>query len=85
MKLKNCMVMSYLIKDIPERSQRTVLDKTSWGIHNDSWAIRCCGQCFNKNGEWEWEPSPSNRDDKFLVRCRWTTPEEALDCWDLYH
>lgn len=42
------------------------------------WAVRRLGDCLNKNGEWEWEPNPSSRDDEFLARCRFDSPEEAF-------
>jgi hypothetical protein len=29
------------------------------------------GDCLTLTGEWEWEPSPSNRDDEFQERTRW--------------
>lgn len=31
----------------------------------------------NKNMEWEFEPSPSNRDESFIARTRWTEWLEA--------
>ena len=43
----------------------------------DSWAIVESCQCYNKNGRWEFEPSPSNRTDEFIERTRWTL-EDAL-------
>jgi hypothetical protein len=43
----------------------------------DNWAVTRTGDCLNKDGEWEWEPSPSNRDDAFLVRCRFNI-DDAL-------
>lgn len=45
------------------------------------WAIRRNGECLNKAGEWEDEPLPSSRDDAFLSRCRWSTPEAAYEVW----
>jgi len=42
------------------------------------WAICHGGRCMNHDGEWEHEPSPSNRDHDFLARCRWVYPSEAL-------
>lgn len=32
-------------------------------------------EVLNKNGDAEWEPSPSNRDDEFLSRTRFTLDE----------
>lgn len=36
----------------------------------DLWAVRQFGNVLNKQGEWEFEPMPSNRDDEFMTRCR---------------
>ena len=33
---------------------------------------------LNKDGEWEYEPQPSSRDDEFFARCRWESFDEAL-------
>lgn len=40
------------------------------------------GSCLNKDGEWEHEPLPSNRDDDFLSRCRFHCFESAADALD---
>lgn len=40
------------------------------------------GCCLNKQGGWEFEPSPSNRSDGFRDRCRWSdfgAASKALD------
>ena len=34
--------------------------------------------CLNKQGGWEVERSPSNRDDNYYDRCRWETLEDAI-------
>lgn len=41
------------------------------------WAVVETGCCLNHDGEWEVEPMPSNRDDKFLERCRFTLDDAA--------
>ena len=46
----------------------------------DRWAIKHHGNCLNKNGEWEHEPIPSNRDEDFLARCRYDSFDEACEC-----
>jgi hypothetical protein len=34
------------------------------------------GNCYNKkDNDWEWEPSPSNREESFLEDCRFTLKE----------
>lgn len=46
------------------------------------WALRDRSRnCFNKEGEWEYEPQPSSRADDFYARCRWDTVEEAYEAW----
>lgn len=47
----------------------------------DKWAVylQHSSVVLNKQGEKEWEPSPSNRDEEFMQRCRFDTPEEALE------
>jgi hypothetical protein len=42
------------------------------------WAVRHEGSVLNRYLKWEWEPMPSGRDDEFLERCRFGTPQEAL-------
>lgn len=42
------------------------------------WAIREGGCVLTKKREWEMEPMPSSRTDKFLKRSRWNTWEEAV-------
>lgn len=45
------------------------------------WAVRQNGSCLNRQGQWEWEPQPSSRDDRFLIQCRWDTVEQAHRAW----
>lgn len=44
----------------------------------EKWCVRRHGDCLNHDAEWEWEPSPSNRDDEFYARCRFDTLAEAV-------
>lgn len=44
----------------------------------DLWAVRRHAEVLNRQGSWEWEPLPSNRDDDFLARCRFSTSESAV-------
>ena len=41
------------------------------------WAVRHMGNCLNKDGEWEYEPQGSSRDDKFIARCRFASSMQA--------
>jgi hypothetical protein len=43
------------------------------------WAVRRNGnECLNNGGGWENEPSPSERDDAFMRRCRWPDVASAM-------
>ncbi len=47
---------------------------------SDKWAVRRLGgEVLNKQGEWEYEPMPSSRDDAFIERCRFDTALSAID------
>lgn len=52
--------------------------ETVRGRAGEKYAVRDGnGDCINKEGEYEPEPMPSNRDDDFLQRCRFDTIKEA--------
>jgi hypothetical protein len=53
--------------------------ETRDGFDGRKWAITQRGNCFAKDGTWEYEPVPSSRDDDFRKRCRWDTAEEAAE------
>lgn len=36
-------------------------------------------RCLNVDGKWEYEPSPSNRDDAFYDRCRFRSFQSAVN------
>lgn len=42
------------------------------------WAVRSMGDVLHANGEWEWEPTPSSRDDAFYKTARFATLEDAV-------
>ena len=42
---------------------------------DDRWAISNGSSVLNTDGEWEWEPRPSCRDDDFIARCRFSLAE----------
>lgn len=49
------------------------------GLDGTKWAVKWMDRVLGKDGEWEWEPSPSNRDDEFMARCRFDSFDEALN------
>ena len=48
----------------------------------EKWCVRRRGDCLNHDAEWEWEPSPSNRNDEFYARCRFGTLAEAVAAYN---
>lgn len=51
------------------------LDAYHWSIKVEwraegKWAIKHMSQCLGDDGQWDWEPSPSNREDDWLAHHR---------------
>lgn len=72
-------VSAYTVSRIPDDTP----DHTAWSIvveasGHGKWAVRNIGRCLNKKGQWEHEPLPSNRTDKWLKTVRWDNPEDAI-------
>lgn len=44
----------------------------------EKWAVRRNSSCLARDGEWEYEPIPSSRDDEFYARCRFDSLADAL-------
>ena len=44
-----------------------------------TWVIFSSGQCLNKEGEWDYERTPSNRTDEYIASTRFNSIEEAVD------
>lgn len=67
----------WVLRPTESRPSPMTIDRCAQLIGPDRWAVRCRGNVLSRGGEWEWEPSPSNRDDDFLARCRFGTYDEA--------
>lgn len=72
-------VSAYTISRLPDDSA----DHSVWSITVEAsghgrWAVRVLGRCLSKSGEWEYEPSPSNREDDWLDTVRWDNAEDAI-------
>ena len=48
----------------------------------EKWCVRRLQWCLNHESEWEWEPSPSSRDDDFYARCRFDAMAEAVAAYN---
>lgn len=45
------------------------------------WGVTSGGRVLNQSGNWEYEPKPGDRDDEFLLRCRFASKEQALEAY----
>ena len=73
--------ISYLIK----HDNISIYDGIKIELRGEnSWAIYDSGMVLNVDGILEWEPSPSNRDEEFIKRTRFESPESALDVYKKY-
>lgn len=73
------VVNSFSIED-PSTPLLTTIQRARQVDGADLWKVkRGDSHCLNKDGEWEYEPLPSSRDDDFLTRCRYSTADEAID------
>lgn len=82
MKLADLKILSYQLGG--DMAYPVKLDCVSSRNGPERWAVRCGEQCMSINGEWDHEPMPSNRDDRFYATFRFATPEAAIDCWNLH-
>ena len=51
------------------------------GVGQQMWAIVHMGEVLNRDGVWEFEPSPSNRSAAFIRRTRYASVGEALEAF----
>lgn len=73
-------ITAYTISALAEGA---FVDSYIWDIQvayrgKDRWAVLHAGSALSRAGEWDWEPSPSSRDDEWLDDHRFAR-EEALE------
>ena len=83
MSLAGLNVMSVELARESNGSTLVTLERARRREHPDRWAVRKFGSALNRDGEFEFEPMPSSRDDAFFARCRFDTVEQALSAWRL--
>lgn len=57
----------------------TLIQRCQQAAGPDRWKVQRQDECLNKQGEWEPEPLPSNRNDAYLARCRFDSAQAAID------
>ena len=67
----NLIAVGYVHPDLPG----VKIENTSKEGKEDTWAIRAIGECYSRNGEWLYEPSPSSREDDFIAATRYKFTE----------
>lgn len=66
----------YTVSWLPEGD----IDGYVWAITveyrgRDLWAVKHSGFCLGRDGSWEWESSPGNREDEWLAEHRFPLAE----------
>jgi hypothetical protein len=56
---------------------RPSIERIGSAFGPDRYAVRRGSACLSKDGEWEYEPMPHNRDVEFFARCRFETFDAA--------
>jgi hypothetical protein len=75
---KKLIPTKYRTDNEPDSCNSVAFEERSWGSFGVTWAIISGSSCLNKDGQWEYEPMPSSRDDEFFSRCRFTSVDEAV-------
>jgi hypothetical protein len=80
-------VNSYLLFWDERRLSDTSIVATKYEAQTvTKWAIRRRGDCMSKkNGNFDYEPQPSSRDEKYFKEYRFDTPEEAATAYKKFH
>lgn len=65
----------YTVNGCPLREPVTIEQRSAFPT---KWVAANCRGVLNTDGEFEYEPSPSNRDPDFIARTRFDSPLEAL-------
>ena len=63
--------------------QHITLERRALMENKDYWTIFDGHNCLDKQGEWQYEPSPSNRKKEFLEQTRYSY-EEAMELIEKY-
>lgn len=70
-------VWSYVVERDANNRPLTFVEQRG----DDKWAIVQHGMTLNKDGQWEYEPQPSSRDEDYLQRNRYDGADAALAAW----
>jgi hypothetical protein len=72
------MVTEYRLSILPDGHVDAEVFAVYVGWRGDGkWGVFCLGSCYSADGQWDQEPSPSNRSDEWLAAHRFPL-DEAL-------
>ncbi len=87
--MEKTTILTYGIYYDKSKMSWTVIEATRYDDETNeptSWAVRRNSSVMSKiHGEFEFEPTPSNRNDEFFKEFRFDTPEQALECWKKFN
>lgn len=70
----------YVVAPTPKNYRQVTVERALQLDGSSLWAIRQPnGFCMNHKGEWDFEPLPSSRTEKFLKSFRFETMDEAIE------
>lgn len=88
-KLKKCLVLTYGLSFDNNRLQWVTIEATKYDEQTNepiTWAVRKGGSVMSKfTGSFDYEPMASSRDDNFFNEYRFSTPDEAAECWSKHY
>jgi hypothetical protein len=64
-------VTEYSFCELPEGIDSTVFTVRVQYAGRGLWAVRWLSECLSADGNWDYEPNPSSRDDEWLNAHRW--------------
>ena len=83
------VVLTYGLSFDENRLQWVTIEATKYDEQTNepiTWAVRRGGSVMSKfTGSFDYEPLPSSRDDDFFDEYRFSTPEEAAECWSKHY
>mgnify|MGYP003425797941 FL=1 len=83
------VVLTYGLYFDKNRLQWVTIEATKYDEQTNvpiTWAVRRGGSVMSKfTGSFDYEPMPSSRDDDFFNEYRFSTPDEAADCWSKHY
>lgn len=83
------VVLTYGLLFDKNRLQWVIIEATKYDEETSNpitWAIRKGGSVMSKfTGKFDYEPIPSSRNDNFFNEYRFSTPNEAAECWSRHY